>query len=331
VRTRKEIRDNVAETAREDNINSLIEDYINLSIQEVNNPAWAFEQIGIRGYDHKWTFNRRKYSFSTVATTESYILPRDLDSIALVRQETTPSKVKFLPDEVFYRLVPKPSDSSGTPLYYRIWEEEGVSTRLSTDDKVKIVSSSASDTSSYNVSVVGYDSTGIIRSEVITLNGITAVDGTIIWDSGRPLHISKSTKTNGKITVTEYTAGTTLLVMGEEDRSPRFKIISLYPIPSAAITIYVEYFTRLRNLTNDSDVPDLDEKWIWIIRLGALAKVREYQNKPDYQVYQKMFADAVRSMVKSDMQNVDYIPYLTSRHNIGESFMDRMLGDWSVS
>lgn len=328
MRTKKEIRDNVAETTRESGINDLIDEYVNLTLQEINDPAWAFEQIGIRGYNHKWTFNRRKTSFETVATIEDYVLPRDLESIGLVRQEDTPVKVKYLPDDVFFRMVPKPSDSSGNPLYYRLWVEEGLSTRLSADGTIDAVSDSTSDTSAYTVSVVGYDSAGIRRSEVLTLNGTTKVTGSITWNSGRPVRISKSATTNGQITIT--TSTTTLLVMGEEDRSPRFKIMSLYPIPSAAITIYLEYYTRIRRLENNADVPDLDEKWLWVVRLGALAKVRSYQNKPDAALDFKMYGDGVRSMVKADIQNVDYIPYLMS-HYPRNSFMDRMLGDWSIT
>ena len=331
MQTLSEIRSNIAETTRENAINSLIDEYINLTLQEINDPAWAFEAIGIRGYSRNWTFNRRKTTFATVASTESYVLERDVDRISLVRQEITPIKLKYLPDDVFYRLVPKPSDSSGTPLYYRIWEEEGVSTRLSTDDLIKVVSSSTADTSGYKVSISGYNTSGIKQSEELSLNGTTTVNGTLTYDAGKPLRISKSAKTNGQITVKEYTASTTLVILGIEERSSRFKIMSLYPIPDAVITIFLEYFTRIRRLVNNSDVADLDEKWMWVVRLGAVAKVRDYQNKPDSANYQAQYAAGVRAMVKADMQEVDYIPYLTSHHAYNQSFIDMMLGDFTVS
>ena len=143
--TRGEIRGYIEKITREENIDSQINDYINQTIMEVNDPAWAFEQIAtMRGYHYLWSFNRRKHTFSTVASTENYQLPRDLVEIGLIRQTSSPQKLRFMPDEIFYAYIPNPT-ATGNPKWYRMWEEEGVSTRLSTDDKIKVVSSSTSD------------------------------------------------------------------------------------------------------------------------------------------------------------------------------------------
>ena len=315
MQTLAEIRANIADTTRESQINSLIDSFINMTLMEMNDPAWAFESVAaFRGYNHLWTFNKRKHTFSTVASTEFYQLPRDVDKISLIRQTTSPMKLLYVPDEVFYKFIPNPT-ATGNPLYYRLWEEEGVSTRLATDDTIQVVSSSASDNSNFTVSVVGYDTNGIVQSESFSLNGITAVNGTKTFDAGRPLKISKSAATTGNITIKEKTSGTTLVILGPEERSPRFKVIGMYPIPSSAITISLEYYTRIRRVINSQDVPDIDEKWIWIVRLGALAKVYQYQNKPaDYIVTQQnLYAAGVRSMVKADMQMPDYIPVLRNQ------------------
>lgn len=312
--TRGEIRGYVEKITREENIDAQINDYINTSLMEINDPAWAFEQIaGLRGYHHLWSFNRRKHTFATVASTENYQLPRDVVEIGFIRQTATPQRIRFIPDEIFYEYIPNPT-ATGNPKWYRMWEEEGVSTRLSTDDRVKVVSSSSSDGSSFTVKVVGYSTTGFLQSETLTLNGTTAIEGTLTYDAGREIKVSKSAATTGNITLSEYTAGTTLVVLAPEERVARFKVISLYPIPSSAITIYLEYFTRLRLLTHDTDVPDIDEKWINIICLGAQAKVYMYQNKEGlFNTTQSLYASGVRSMVKADIQRVDYIPYLRSQ------------------
>ena len=311
MRTLSEIRSHISEVTRETQINSLINEFINLSLQEINDPAWAFEQVqAMRGYNHLWSFNRRKNTFATVASTETYQLPRDLDKIGLIRQTTTPIKIKYIPDEVFYSYVPNPT-ATGTPLYYRLWEEEGVSTVLAVADKIDVVSSSASDTSTFKISIVGYNASGYLQSEELSLNGVTTVAGTLTYAAGKPLRISKSAKTTGYITVTENSGSTTIVVLGQEERSPRFKVIGLYPIPSAVITINLEYYTRIRQLVNDADVPDIDEKWLWVVRLGAIAKVYQYQNKEGmFASAQAMYGSAVRSMVKADMGESDYIPIL---------------------
>ena len=313
VSTLKEIRDRVKNDTRETGLSDTwVSDYVNLTLQEINDPGWAYEQIGMKGYDHEWTFNRRKHSITTVASTENYQLPRDLDKVGLIRQTSSPQKLLYVPDELFYEFIPNPT-ATGNPQYYRIWEEEGVSTRLSTDDKIKVVSSSSSDTT-IKISIVGYNDSGYLQSEELTLTGTTAVSGTLTYDAGRPLRISKSATSVGYVTVTEYTAGTTLVILAIEERTTRFKVAGFYPIPSSAISLYLEYYTRIRNLVNDSDVPDIDEKWIWVVRIGVMAKIYQYQGKESmFSSAQNMFGSGVRSMVKADLQNIDYIPILRSQ------------------
>ena len=309
----KEIIDNVGDSCRETQIDTLIGEYINLTIDEINDPAWAFEQIqGMRGYNHNWSFNRRKATLTTVASQEFYNLPRDLDKILLLRQTTSPTKLRYLPDDLFYRLEPDPT-ATGNPVYYRLWEQEGLSTTLAVADTVT-VSSSASDTSQ-KISVVGYNSSGYIQSEELSLNGLTAVIGKLTYVANKPIRISKSANTTGFITVTETSGATTILVLGPEERTARFKVAGLYPIPSSVISVYMEYFTRLRRLVNNTDVPDLDEKWIWVIRTGAMAKVYGYQGKESLMTStQAIYSSGVRSMVKSDIQECDYIPVLSNQN-----------------
>lgn len=313
MRTRLAIRNRVATDTRETQINTTIEEFVNLTLDEINSPAWAFELGGQKGYDHKWTFNRRKTSISV--STETYQLPRDCDDIALIRQTSTPVKLHYIPDELFYEMLPNPT-ATGSPKWYRLWEQEGVEVRLSTDDTLEIVSSSTSDTNQ-TVRIVGYDTNGLLRTESLTLNGTTKVDGSITYDAGKILKVSKSADTTGIITIREATADTTLVKLAPTETSARFKIVSFYPIPTSAITLYVEYFTHIRRLEGDNDVPDLPEKWLWVVRLGAMAKVYQYQNKEAlFNSTQAMYASGVRSMVKEDMRNVDYIPYLKSQLSI---------------
>ncbi len=326
VKTRKEIRDEVKNTTREIAIDSYINEYLNFTLAEINDPAWAYEQVGLKGYNHLWTFNRRKGTLSVSAETGQ--LPRDLDKISFIRQTTSPVKLLYIPDEIFYKFIPNPT-ATGNPTFYRIWEEEGVSTRLAEADTITIKSSSTSDGSSFTVSIVGYDSNGILQSEVITLNGTTAATATTpkTFVANRPLRISKSGKTTGDITVMETSGLTTLVVLGAEERSPRFKVIGLYPIPTSALTLYLEYFTRIRLLENDADVPDIDEKWIWVVRLGVMAKVYQYQGKEGLlNSTMAMYSAGIRSMIRADMQEPDYIPHLSS-HGKGRKGVVEFAGE----
>jgi hypothetical protein len=310
--TRLTLRNRIATDSRETQINTTIEDYINLTLQEIQSPAWAFEQAGLKGFDHKWSFNRRKTTLTTSNSIENYQLPRDLDDIGLIRQTTSPNKINFIPDDLFYEWLPNPT-ALGNPKYYRIWEQEGVEVRLSAADTLEVISSSASDTTQ-TVRIVGKDANGLVLTESLTLTGTTVVAGTITYASGSVLRVSKSADTVGIITIRKATADVTLVKLAPTETSARFKVISFYPIPATAITIYLEYFTHIRRLEGDNDVPDLAEKWMWLVRTGAMAKVYQYQNKEAlFNTTQALFAAGLRSMVKEDMQNVDYIPVMRSQ------------------
>ena len=308
IRTLAGIRGHIKDVTRITQKNDMIDGMINLTLMEINDPGWA-----TKGYDHNWSFNRRKDTFDTESGVEFYVLPRDLDKILLIRQISSPIKLKYVRDDTFYKRIPYPT-ATGRSLWYRLWEQEGVAVRLSTADTLTIVSSSASDGSTISVSIVGYDSNGIKRSETLSLDGTTDVNGTITFVADRPLRISKSADTTGTIIIKETTAGTTLLTMGEHERSPRFKVAGLYPIPSSALVMYLEYYTRIRRLEHNSDVPDIDNKWIWLIIQGVLAKVYQYQNKESNSyAAQNIFKQGVKAMVKADLSYPDEIPSLKKR------------------
>ncbi|MBU2346525.1 MAG: hypothetical protein KJ888_20235, partial [Gammaproteobacteria bacterium] len=252
-------------------------------------------------------------TFSTVATQADYVLPREVSKISILRQTESPTKLYQVKDEDFFRYIPNPTDT-GNPYYYRQWEIDGVATRLAAADTIDVVSDSASDAgdSTLAVSVSGYSS-GLWRTETYQLNGVTVVTGSITYDA-RDIFVSKQKNTTGTITVTENSGGTALVTLAPTERSPRFKVVSLYPIPSSAITMYLEFHARIPLLHNDSDVPIFEETWHYIVRLGALSKVYQYLNKEqDYLTMQATYAAAVRSMVEADKVRPDLIEYLRSR------------------
>lgn len=311
--SRKEIRESVLNTTRQNNaqIGSIVNEFINLTLHEINDPSWAFTR---RDYNHLWSFLRRKTTFSTTASTSDYVLGRDVDRIGLLRQTTTPTKLTQIPDDLFFEEIPNPTDT-GNPRMYRLWEMDGVSTRLAAADTIDVVSSSTSDSgnSTLTVSVMGYDSNGIWQTETYQLNGTTTVAGTKTF-AAREIYVSKQTDTTGNITVTENSGSTTLVVLGPNERSARFRVLSLYPIPSSSITMSMEYYTYIPELENDSDTPLFHEKWHYVVRLGTLAKVYQYLTKEqEFLSTTAFYRAAVKSMVAGDKANPDLINYLKKR------------------
>lgn len=314
VSSRKEIRDNVISTTNQNStqIGDLVNDYINLTIQEINNPAIAFRD----NTHHLWSWLRRKTTFSTVASTAEYVLPREVDYISILRQTTSPQKLIALTDEFFLKRVPDPT-TTGNPLYYREWETEGVSTRLSSATSLNVVSSSSSDSGSsqLSVSIVGYVG-GILTNETYQLNGTTTVSGSKTFQA-REIFVSKQKDTTGDISIKKNSDSSTILTLGAKERNPRFKVISLYPIPSSVMTVYLEFYTTIRELTDDSDVPQFNQKWHYIVRLGTLAKVYQKLNKTeDFNSTQALYMSALRSMVAADKTSPDLIEYMEGRYNV---------------
>lgn len=310
VSTLKQLRDQVLATSKQDNtqIGTYVNDFINLTLQEINSPGWAFRNEN----HHLWSFLKRKTTFTTTSGTSDYVMERDVDKIGIMRQTSTPAKINAITDELFFKYNPNPT-SQGNPLVYREWESSGLSTRLTSADTINMSSSSANDGSSFTVTVLGYVS-GRLTSEVFTLNGTSSVTGSVTFDA-REIFISKSGNTTGNITVVKNTGSTTLLVIGKEEVSPRFKVVSLYPIPSSTLTIYLEYYKAIRELVNDSDAPEFHQKYHYVVRLGALAKVYQFLGKTeDFNSANAVYAQAIRSMVANDKSSPDLITQLERRN-----------------
>ena len=303
ISTRLEIRNNVITTAKQNvtQIGTLVEDFINITLHEIESPGWAFSPR--REINHRWSWLKRKTSFVTVADIAEYVLSRNIQNIALMRQTVSPFKLVRMIDEDFYRLEPNPT-ATGNPTTYRTWEVSGVATKLATADTIDIVSSSADDDddNGLTVTVWGYTG-GILQSESYTLDGTTLVAGTTTFDAD-DLFVFKSKDTAGTITITA--GATTLTTLGKEDRAPLHKVVSLYPIPSSVMTIYVEYYENIRELTNDGDVPQFGANWHYVVRMGTLAKVYQYLGKDaDMALTQSMYSASLRAMVNADMGTSD--------------------------
>lgn len=315
--SRKEIRDRVIDTAKQldGQKGSLVNELINLTIMEIQSPAWAFESGET---NHLWNFNKRNTSITTVASTSDYILARDIDKISVAKQTDKQSNIKEITESNFLELINDISNpSGGDPEWYAIHSVQGNSTDFGlAAEKVKVKSSSATDDGDVDLSVTiqGF-SGGIMVSESLVLDGAAYVNGTITFDADRPIFVSKSKTTAGDITVVGQTSGTVYITLGIQDRNPVLKVVSFYPVPNAAKTIILNYYTALRPLNNDSDTPGFDEKWHHSVFWGTLAKVYMHLGKEtDYAFAFGVYKKIVLSMVQADRDKPNLIDQL-KRHS----------------
>jgi len=300
--TLKQLRDHVASTVRETQISDLIDAYINQTALDL----WLF---------HPWTFRRKRLTFATVLDQEFYNLDSEIDEIAVLRQISTPVRLIYIPDSLFYKTVPNPEDQgSGVPRYYRRWEETGFGTNLAAADTVYVSSSSTSDGSSFTVRIRGRNSSGEVIEETLTLNGTTSVTSTTTWAADGLFQISKSGTTTGTVTCYRTTGATVLAEMEPNNLAPRFIRIGLFPIPSSAVTMYLEYYERFRYLVHNTDVPQMDHKWNGVLLEGTLAKAWEYKQSASLSTQHLTMYEAGKVRMRmQDERNMDYIPVLERR------------------
>jgi hypothetical protein len=117
---------------------------------------------------------------------------------------------------------------------------------------------------------------------------------------------------NGNLTVKDG-SGNTLVIIGKEEISPRFKVASFWPIPSST-AVYMEYYKKIKELNHDYEMPEFDPKWHHVVRIGTLAKIYEYLGKENEKIttnawYSKM----VRAMVADDEIHPDYVSQIERR------------------
>lgn len=303
IRVHSEIRSWLGTIIRDASINSTITDCLNMALSEIH-------------YAHPWSGLKRKTTFATVVSQEDYRMDEEVDRILILRQRTTPLVLGYIRDREFYRHIPDPEDrGTGTPRYYRQWEETGFTTSLAADDTIQVLSSSTADGSGFSVRVVGRNTSGIVIGETLTLNGTTAVTSTNTFDSASLMRVSKSANTTGVITVRRTTGATTLIQMSPLEANPRSKIVSLFPIPSAVITINLEYLERFQPLVAEADVAQLDPQWNWVLAEGALQHLWNYKQNEQLATLSRLaFQRGLALMKQADEPaGYDYVPILEPR------------------
>lgn len=227
---------------------------------------WArtrYDRI-LRAYP--WTELLRSYSLSVSASVRDYALRHDLESIIKIWDTTNGVEIfeKSLQDHIRFTapaLEVIGNVQTGTPSHYIQIGSKSVSALLSTQDKIQVLSTSASDISPMVIRVVG-EVNGMPVGENITLTGVTAVDSTNTFDSGAELTISAGTSDGslqdlaGVVTVREKTTSSnTLAKLAPSERAPYYKWIRLSTTPASALVAQVWYKRRWLPLNNDNDVP----------------------------------------------------------------------------
>lgn len=126
---------------------------------------------------------------------------------------------------------------------------------------LSVVSSSASDVTSYSVVIKGEDSAGAVFAEILTLTGTTPV--TSSGSFHKILSVTKNQNFNGTLTVKD-SDNNTLLSLLPWEMGRQYRQITFVEDPGARTVIYGFYRQPLA-LVNDYDIPDLPAPYSQIL------------------------------------------------------------------
>lgn len=212
-------------------------------------------------YDY-WLELRNRHNFTTVNGTPLYYMPSDFDKALRIYDITNDRPINIKTEEVYTDAnIGNTADSTKGDVDTAYFVEVvGVKVQISTSGgTVQAKSSSTSDVHSSSltrqITIEGYldSSQTIVGTEIISLNGTTAVAGTTTFY--KILNVSKSGDTTGYITL-ENSSGTDLATLGPIERVARYKAFRLGLVPDDSTTnMRVLYKRALRKLVNNGDYP----------------------------------------------------------------------------
>ncbi len=216
-----------------------------------------------------WQNIQPDYTFSTVASTQRYVLPDDFSKEISCASDDTPLQKTTL--EKLYEVYGDISDSGIVERYCII--EDCVQAQPTSTSILTIKSSSSADTTQ-TILVRGI-SGGVETYESVTLLGTS--DATTTNSYTRIKGISKSAVTTGFVTIDSNTAVVTQAIIPKETLVTNYKLIILHNVPSSVTTIALPYITQPMPLSQDYDYPVVDVADI--LELGALADAWRYKRQ----------------------------------------------------
>ena len=221
---------------------------------------------------------RRDFTFASVASTREYGMPVYVEEIVNMEDAATKRQITLMSVEEKRELYPG-STLTGTPFQYYLAGRYGTQAHPG-GATITIVSNVTTDTA--QVRVTGFLNS-ILISELITLNGTSAVTSANTYDTIEAITkvVSSTTNMTGQITVVETGASATIAVIPHWIQSPSYQWIGLHYLPDAAITYTVSAEMYKPDMVYDFDWPGIEEKYHDIILLDALTEVLPVWGKPE--------------------------------------------------
>lgn len=279
--------------------------------------------LSMPGMDH---LRYGRTTITTVANAIEYGLPWGAERIISMRDTTNDVTLQAETWQWYRAIEPAPADMTGNPEYWIPVGYRAVQKQPSDSSTIYIKSSSASDTTQKVSAEFVRDDSGYVRTltfgEYYTLTGATAVSlGANIpqinkvWLDSAPL---------GYVTLWEddATTGTLLATLPIGKTNFRFYSFALFPTPSSAVTLAVDYIRGINDMSYDEDEPFLPEDFHDILATGARMMEYEKQDDTRYGIAKAEWDKRVADLKWFVGTQTD------SRHTIGVSRGGSRLGPW---
>jgi len=190
-----------------------------------------------------------------------------------------------------------------------MWGQDMTLKQLTQASVIRVVSSSASDTSK-NVTVFGIVS-GYPDFEVIVVNGTSAVSGSKSFSSIE--RVVKDATTIGRITVDANSGNDVVAVIpvGLTTLGIFYPKIQLWPLPDGIYPINVNYYKDPWALVGESDIHEMGQDFDEALILLATAKIKyESSMNEDGDKFVALYLDEVKSLKRVNTDKVDWYPVL---------------------
>ena len=245
--------------------------------------------------------SRFDYEIAVTAGTEDYVLPSDCIDILSVFDKTNKVRLTQIDSQEWVHDYYESIDSQGNPINY-ILIDDVVKKQPTSASLISFISSSSSDTTQI-VYVRGIVD-GVEDYETVNLSGTASVATTKQFS--KIYGISKSTVTQGYVTVTSNSGAVENGVFAKETLQLRYKKIRLAPIPANSLTLEIVYAQKALPMSQSYDYPTLECEDI--LEAGAMADGLRYKRqyaKADY--WERIFESRLDDLTWASANKADKI------------------------
>lgn len=208
---------------------------------------------------HPWPFMvwGKTETLSVTSGTRAYALHQEYGKGIEFYDTTNNRSLREVSWREELSLNPGRFDGEGDPYDFDIHGNQGVKTQLTTNQTVKIVSTSANDTGTGdNIYVRGETSDGDVYTETITPSGVTPVAGTTTFRT--ILSVTKVSAWEGTLSL-KAADDTVLLTLRAGEYGRNYQVLNLHRNPTSSATIQYRFFQKPLELVYDYDVPQLPD------------------------------------------------------------------------